>query len=54
MKYNVCQKIPAYTFSSLDDELAENVELIALCIMGENKAMEMANAQAQFTQENLR
>ena len=50
MKYNIIQKCPSYTFDSLDDEYAENVGLISLCIEGENKALEMAQKKSEFTE----
>lgn len=41
-KYNICSKFPSYTFSSLDNESYENIQLMLICMNYENKAQEMA------------
>jgi len=48
-KYNILRNLGAsYTFTSLDEEPYENIELMTLCMTYEAKAMENAQNKAQF------
>ena len=54
-KYNILKNFgSAFTWSSLDDEPYENIQLMTLCMNYENKAIEMAQSKAQFIQGDFR
>jgi len=49
MKYNLLKNFgSAYTWSSLDNETFENIQLMSLCMNYENKALEAAQKKADF------
>ena len=53
VKYNLLKQMGAgYTFSSLDSETYENIQLMNMCMNYESKAMENAEKMAQFKEPN--
>ena len=51
MKYNLLKNLGAgYTYSSLENETFEDIQLMTVCMNYEAKAMENAQSKAQFVQ----
>ena len=55
MKYNLLKNLGAgYTYSSLENETFEDIQLMTVCMNYEAKAMENAHNKAQFVESTMR
>ena len=53
-KYNIIKNLGSgYTFTSLDDESFENIQLMNICMHYEAQALENAQRKAQYVSGNL-